>query len=798
MPANDMERHRIGFEAFEFDPISLELTRHARRQHLRPQSAQALALLLEHAGELVSREDLRVRLWGEETTYLDHETAINTCIRRLRAVLGDRASRPRFVMTLPGKGYRFVAPVKTITPAVEMPTEDDALAVVASVEASIAPGDGIESDGPEDGPEGARWLRSASLGLAALAAVAVIVGITTSGWMGGARTESATGPIESQSSVGISNPATLMPVVLATDFSKSGLDDQLGQALSDAFRLGVEQSLRVRILPRRRVRDALERMRLAAETVLDRDLAVDLAQREGADAVVLLRVVRLGTVFSVEMEAVASASRTTLAAGRSTADRRDGLLPALDQLVAEVGEALELAPRGDAKVLPLEQVTTADMAALRAYSVAVERREEGNLEAAIVLLNRAVEVDPDFAMAHARLGVAYRNTGRSVSAVAHFEQAEKRSERLTEFEKLYVRGWLATLRLETDKAIEMWLLVRDLYPERLTGHHNLARSFWSFRNDDSACRQVIEKAMPILGDDVERARLRGVDALCALGGNNFDAASSLDAELGAASDRGFGPSVLLVGRRYDELARRMTAWRDGELRDHGRLHSLRAMSLADQGLNLEASAMARRAELAYRGGRKVDRLYAARIASLAYLEGTKPDATLRARVERQAEDFLGLVASDPIMEPAASVPLVALFSRIAARAGATSLARRLLKRVSGQPGTGVDGFWRAHLALAEAEILAREGRLEAAVARLAPTLAETPAFPFHARDSLALWLHELGREREATALDRWLVAHRGRAFAECLGVVACFDAPLNIVAWGRANRRLSSRDAVAQ
>lgn len=86
-----MQRHRLSFGPFDFDPIALELRRNGRRLRLRPQSAQALALLVANAGEEVSREALRDHLWGEGT-YLDHETAINTCIRRLRAILGRAPS----------------------------------------------------------------------------------------------------------------------------------------------------------------------------------------------------------------------------------------------------------------------------------------------------------------------------------------------------------------------------------------------------------------------------------------------------------------------------------------------------------------------------------------------------------------------------------------------------------------------------------------------------------------------------------------------------------------------------------
>lgn len=109
-----MSRGWLQFGPFLFDPLSLELRRAGRKIRLRPQSARALALLLEAPGNEVSREALRAHLWGDGT-YVDYETGLNTCIRRLRNVLADDARRPRFVLTLPGHGYRFIMPV-TVPP----------------------------------------------------------------------------------------------------------------------------------------------------------------------------------------------------------------------------------------------------------------------------------------------------------------------------------------------------------------------------------------------------------------------------------------------------------------------------------------------------------------------------------------------------------------------------------------------------------------------------------------------------------------------------------------------------------
>ncbi len=103
--------HRIRFDGFEVDLSSGQLCRRGLRVNLREKSFQVLAVLLEHPGEVVTREDLQRRLWQEEV-FVDFDNNLNTAIGRLREALGDSAEHPRFIETLPKRGYRFIAPVE--------------------------------------------------------------------------------------------------------------------------------------------------------------------------------------------------------------------------------------------------------------------------------------------------------------------------------------------------------------------------------------------------------------------------------------------------------------------------------------------------------------------------------------------------------------------------------------------------------------------------------------------------------------------------------------------------------------
>ena len=108
-----MSARRFRFGLFEFDAAARELRREGALVHLQPQPAQLLACLLANEGEVVSREDLRKTIWGTET-FVDFERGLNFCVAQLRSALDDDSNSPRFVRTIPKRGYQFIAPVQRV------------------------------------------------------------------------------------------------------------------------------------------------------------------------------------------------------------------------------------------------------------------------------------------------------------------------------------------------------------------------------------------------------------------------------------------------------------------------------------------------------------------------------------------------------------------------------------------------------------------------------------------------------------------------------------------------------------
>src|SRR5206468_1396463 len=125
------------FGVFIFDDRATLLTRADREIALEPQPARALALLLARAGDVVSREELRAHLWGGDT-HVDFDRGLAYCIGELRSALGDTADNPRFVETLPRRGFRFIAPVEAVNIA-EVASAAPVVSAASTVPPNTAP-----------------------------------------------------------------------------------------------------------------------------------------------------------------------------------------------------------------------------------------------------------------------------------------------------------------------------------------------------------------------------------------------------------------------------------------------------------------------------------------------------------------------------------------------------------------------------------------------------------------------------------------------------------------------------------
>jgi len=167
------------FGVFAFDDRAATLTRSDRPVAIEPQPARALALLLSRAGDVVSRDELRAHLWGDDT-HVDFDRGLAYCIGQLRAALGDSADNPRFVQTLPRRGFCFIAPVEHGVGRSANATDDRS----ASLSGERKPVRSAES----------LALRRSGLGALALATAAALI-LVGAGWWTVLRTRAPDRPI---------------------------------------------------------------------------------------------------------------------------------------------------------------------------------------------------------------------------------------------------------------------------------------------------------------------------------------------------------------------------------------------------------------------------------------------------------------------------------------------------------------------------------------------------------------------------------------------------------------------------
>ncbi len=120
-----MESERVRFGSFEFDHANGELRRDGMLIRLQAQPAMVLSHLLAYAGEIVSREELRHAIWGDDT-FVDFERGLNVCIAQIRSALSDESTSPRFIRTVPRRGYQFIHPVEPISASAPPEPDSDA------------------------------------------------------------------------------------------------------------------------------------------------------------------------------------------------------------------------------------------------------------------------------------------------------------------------------------------------------------------------------------------------------------------------------------------------------------------------------------------------------------------------------------------------------------------------------------------------------------------------------------------------------------------------------------------------
>jgi len=451
------------FGPFTLDPADRTVLRDGTPLAVTPKVFDTLVYLIRNRGRLLSKDELLKGIWPDAFV---EEVNLAVNISTLRKLFGEGPQDGRYIVTVPGSGYRFVAEVNVLARK-EGPIKsgEETLANLSSVESpnqldqtqTIA--DPRSPSSEQTGRTHSKniWI-GATIAVIALAAIIVLYNFR-----------------RAPHSPGL----TPQDSILLADFQNSTGEPVLDDTLKEGVAVNLGQSPFLNLVANDRIRETLRFMGRSPDERIESGVAREVCQRSGAKATVIGAVSRLGTAYVIAVEAANCADGTTIAREQVVAKNRETLLPALSRVTAKLraklGESLGSVERFD---VPIEQATTPSLEALKSYSVGMEQRRRGSEKDSIPFFTHALELDPNFAMAFARRGSAYNNLGETTLASEDFKKAYALRSNLSEREKLYltVRFQDATTS-DTTKSIETYELWSRLYPRDLQPFDGLAARY---------------------------------------------------------------------------------------------------------------------------------------------------------------------------------------------------------------------------------------------------------------------------------------------------------------------------------
>jgi DNA-binding winged helix-turn-helix (wHTH) protein/tetratricopeptide (TPR) repeat protein len=455
MPEPSRSPRVIRFGLYEADLAAGELRKDGSRVKLQERPFESLKILLERPGEVVTREEFRERLWPADT-FVDFDHSLNASINKLRQALNDEADNPRFVATVGRRGYRFIAPVD----GREAPPPPSPKAQTGGDAARGAPGAVTPSESPEGVPHSGfeRW--RTSLGVITFVSLALLAAF----FLPRRRSEAA---------------LTDQDVVLVSEFVNTTGEPIFDDSLRQALTVKLSESPFFNLAPSEKIRETLTLMGRSPDERVVSPIDRDVCQRLGAKVLVRGSILSVGGKYVVTLRALACLMGDLLAKEEFDARSPDQVLGGLGRVLPglrhTLGELLSSIQKFDT---PIERATTPSLAALKAYAVGDQKRARGEETDAIPFYKMAIELDPEFAIAYARLGACYHNSQEESLAEDYLRKAFERREHVTAREKLYIAAhYYVDVTEQTEEAIQTYGLWRQIYPRDWIPANNLANEY---------------------------------------------------------------------------------------------------------------------------------------------------------------------------------------------------------------------------------------------------------------------------------------------------------------------------------
>jgi eukaryotic-like serine/threonine-protein kinase len=441
------------FGPFRVDPEKQVLLREDQPIPVTPKTFETLLILVRHSREVVSKDDLMKELWPDSFV---EESNLSQNIFMLRKALGDTPEDKRYIVTLPGKGYRFAVEVRTVT-------QDGDDVVIGSHSRSDMV---INHIGPSpvltvpvaapaiEKPRKLNWKHALAIAacVATVAAGAIL-------YLRGHQ------------------PAVLgeKDSVVLADFSNTTGDPVFDETLREGLAVQLEQSPFLRIISDDNLRRTLKQMGRQPDERLNDQVAREVCERTQSKIFISGSIATLGSEFVLGLKAINCLTGETVAEQQTQVLRKEDVLNSLSRqtsiLRGKLGESLASIQKFDVR---LEQATTPSLEALQNYSLAMKEFYLMRYPSAGTLLHRAIELDPNFALAYARLASLNRNNQQSEDRLENSAKAYALRERVTDRERLYIVEMYYMARGETEEASQACEAWKKTYPNDAIPNTGLA------------------------------------------------------------------------------------------------------------------------------------------------------------------------------------------------------------------------------------------------------------------------------------------------------------------------------------
>jgi serine/threonine protein kinase/TolB-like protein/Flp pilus assembly protein TadD len=329
-------------------------------------------------------------------------------------------------------------------------------------------------------------------------------------------------------------------LILVTDFVNTTGDSVFDGTLKKALAVDLQQSPFLNVVSEQQVQKTLKYMGKGPEEPVTADIGREICQRNGIKAMLTGSIALLGSQYVITLQAINASTGDSLAEAQQQAAGKDAVLGALGsaatKLRGKLGESLASVQKFDK---PLDEATTSSLEALRAFTLGDEQHTKLEDIASMPFYQRAIELDPNFALAHLRLGVVAGNTGQSALATKEVQKAFELRDRTSQYERLYITAYYYFDRGEIEKTIQAWELMKQTYPRDLPSRVNLAVSY-----------QILGRYEKTVDNCLDAIRVEPDTLNCYLIGaaayRDLGRLDNADALLAQAEQRNIGGSLLYL------------------------------------------------------------------------------------------------------------------------------------------------------------------------------------------------------------------------------------------------------------